>query len=254
MFNFHTHTKRCGHAKGADEEYVLAAIENGYDTIGFSDHAPYVFPDGHESGFRVKRKDARDYVDSVHALQRKYKDKIDIKLGFELEYFPLLHEKEMEYLSQFDYDYLILGQHFTDNEYEPYAKYSGTKTDSVVTLDKYISQVILGAKSGVYTYVCHPDLINFTGDKDVYLKKMRYMLESLKKLDIPLEFNFYGFFEKRNYPNYDFWKLVAEIGNPVVIGLDAHWPEVYADKTNLELAHQYLASLGIKPLSSLEIK
>lgn len=93
MFNFHTHTYRCGHAKGTDEEYVLSAIKMGYDTIGFSDHAPYIFPDGSESGFRVKKKDARDYADSVRALQEKYKDKIDIKLGFELEYFPLLHEQ-----------------------------------------------------------------------------------------------------------------------------------------------------------------
>ncbi len=253
MFNFHTHTYRCGHAKGTDEEYVLAAIKMGYDTIGFSDHAPYVFPNGSESGFRVKQKDARDYVDSVRDLQEKYKDKIDIKLGFELEYFPLLHENEMEYLSQFGYDYLILGQHFTDNEYEPYAKYTGTKTDSVVALDKYISQVILGAKTGDFTYVCHPDLINFTGDKEIYLKKMRYMIERLKEIDIPLEFNFYGFFEQRQYPNYDFWKMVAEVGNRVVIGLDAHWPGVYEDSENLELAHQYLSSLGITPMGELKI-
>lgn len=254
MFNYHTHTYRCGHAKGSDEDYVLAAIKMGYDTIGFSDHAPYIFPTGKESGFRIKTKDTQDYVDSVRALQEKYKDKIDIKLGFELEYFPLLHEQEIEYLKQFGYDYLILGQHFTDNEYEAYAKYTGSKTDSVVALDKYISQVILGAKTGDFTYVCHPDLIYFTGDKQVYLKKMRYMIERLKEIDIPLEFNFYGFFEKRQYPNYDFWKMVAEEGNRVVIGLDAHWPGVYEDEENLALAYQYLASLGITPLDELAIK
>ena len=26
-YNYHTHTTRCRHAQGADEEYVLAAIE-----------------------------------------------------------------------------------------------------------------------------------------------------------------------------------------------------------------------------------
>lgn len=29
MFNLHTHTYRCHHAKGTDEEYVIKAIENG---------------------------------------------------------------------------------------------------------------------------------------------------------------------------------------------------------------------------------
>ena len=44
MYNFHNHTYRCGHATGTDEEYVLEAIKNGYEVMGFSDHAPYLFP------------------------------------------------------------------------------------------------------------------------------------------------------------------------------------------------------------------
>ena len=33
--NYHTHTYRCGHAIGTDEEYVLAAIEKGFKENGF---------------------------------------------------------------------------------------------------------------------------------------------------------------------------------------------------------------------------
>jgi Histidinol phosphatase and related hydrolases of the PHP family len=36
--NWHTHTSRCGHAVGTDEEYVQAAIQGGLKTLGFSDH------------------------------------------------------------------------------------------------------------------------------------------------------------------------------------------------------------------------
>ena len=39
-FNLHTHTTRCFHAVGSDEEYVLAAIKNGIKILGFSDHCP----------------------------------------------------------------------------------------------------------------------------------------------------------------------------------------------------------------------
>lgn len=46
MYNLHSHTYRCHHAKGTDEEYVLSAIKNGYTEMGFSDHAPYIFPKG----------------------------------------------------------------------------------------------------------------------------------------------------------------------------------------------------------------
>ena len=82
MYNFHTHTFRCHHAEGSDEDYVLQAIKNGYDTIGFSDHAPYLFPNGYVSSFRMLPSDAKDYARSVDALKNKYQGKIDIKLGF----------------------------------------------------------------------------------------------------------------------------------------------------------------------------
>ena len=66
MKNYHTHTKRCGHAIGEDEEYVLRAIENGFDEIGFSDHAPMLFPDGcgYYSTFRMKPYEAEGYAKS----------------------------------------------------------------------------------------------------------------------------------------------------------------------------------------------
>lgn len=252
-FNLHTHTVRCNHASGDDEEYVLQAIQNGYDTIGFSDHAPHIFPQGHKSGFRIPRDLAQDYADSIRSLQEKYKGIIDIKFGFELEYYPSLFEQEIEYLKGFEYDYLILGQHFTDNEYEDYAKYSGSETDSIAVLDKYISQAILGAKSGYFSYLAHPDLINFVGDNDVYIKKMTHYVERLNEIGIPLEFNFLGFTRGRNYPNDDFWKIVSKTGNDVIIGLDAHSPDVYSDRENLKYAYDYLERLKIVPAESIAL-
>lgn len=62
--------------------------------------------------------EAEGYAKSINSLKEKYKGKIDIKLGFELEYYPALFEKEIEFLKTFNYDYLILGQHYVDNEYE----------------------------------------------------------------------------------------------------------------------------------------
>lgn len=252
-FNLHTHTVRCHHAQGRDEEYVLAAIRNGYDMIGFSDHAPHIFPNGYKSGFRMELEKAQNYVDSVRTLQQKYKDRIDIRLGFELEYYPQLFDDEIEYLKGFNYDYLLLGQHYTDNEYESWAKYTGAKTSNILDLDKYISQLLLGVKSGYFTYVCHPDLINFTGSRQVYLKKMRDMLERLKEYNIPLEFNFYGYVANRHYPADDFWKLVNEVGNPVVIGLDAHRPGLFDDNIHLEQMKAKMHRLGVEPIETIEL-
>lgn len=40
--NYHTHTSRCGHAVGEDEEYVINAIKSGIKVLGFSDHVPFL--------------------------------------------------------------------------------------------------------------------------------------------------------------------------------------------------------------------
>ena len=38
LTNYHTHTTRCGHAEGTEEEYILTALRCGYKVLGFSDH------------------------------------------------------------------------------------------------------------------------------------------------------------------------------------------------------------------------
>ncbi|MBQ9228119.1 MAG: histidinol-phosphatase [Eubacterium sp.] len=250
-FNLHTHTYRCHHARGTDEEYVLRAIENGYKTIGFSDHAPYIFPGDYYSTFRIERSSAQEYADSVRALQEKYKGTIDIRLGFEVEWYPALIQEELAYLKSFGYDYLLLGQHHVDNEYEPWESYSGSPTASLTVLDKYIDQVLAAADSGEFAYIAHPDLIHFTGNRDIYLQKMEAMLQTLKTLDIPIEFNFLGFTDKRHYPADDFWQLAAGVGNRVVIGLDAHRPAVYADTKHLSEMKAKIASFGITPIQNV---
>ena len=51
--NYHTHTARCHHASGTEEEYIQAAIESGLRVLGFSDHTPYPFPEGYYSKMRM---------------------------------------------------------------------------------------------------------------------------------------------------------------------------------------------------------
>ena len=48
--NYHTHTTRCHHATGSDEEFVLSAIKGGYQELGFSDHTPWKYHTDYISG------------------------------------------------------------------------------------------------------------------------------------------------------------------------------------------------------------
>ena len=250
-FNYHTHTSRCRHALGDDREYVKKAINAGIKELGFSDHSPMIFPkDDYFSGFRMYLSDTEDYVHSVNNLKQEFKGKINIYLGYETEYYPRLFENNIKYLEQFGFDYLILGQHYTDNEYEPFAHYCGSPTDSIALFDKYINQALSGIETGRFLYLAHPDLFNFVGNKSIYIKKMTDFCRNLKDLDCPLEFNLLGFGDKRHYPSKEFWQIVAKTGNRVVIGFDAHNPNTFMNKKLVSQANEYLNALGIKPIEN----
>ncbi len=248
-FNLHTHTYLCGHASGTPEEYVKEAIKRGIKQLGFSEHAPYIFPNGYKSGFRLKPEDLDVYFDTLNGLKEKYKDKIEILIGFETEYYPDIFELFLKNLERYKYDYLILGQHFTDNEYDGF--YSGAPTSDEKKLNKYISQVIEGIKTGKFTYIAHPDLINFTDRKStVYRKSAEKLCMAAKELNIPLEFNLHGMRIKNKYPCREFFKIASEINNDVVMGIDAHESVEITDISTENEAIKILNELNISPINN----
>ena len=70
--NYHTHTARCHHATGEDKAYVEAAIQNGFQVLGFSDHCPWIFSDGYVSPIRMTPDELDGYVTSLTALKKEY--------------------------------------------------------------------------------------------------------------------------------------------------------------------------------------
>ena len=83
-FNLHTHTFRCGHASGTDDQMVLSAIEAGFELLGFSDHMPY--PELHLPTCRMFYDQRQEYVDSMTKLKVKCQDRIQLRFGYEAEY------------------------------------------------------------------------------------------------------------------------------------------------------------------------
>ena len=110
--NYHTHTMRCKHAMGKDEDYIRAAIAAGYDQIGFSDHTPWPYASDFVSGVRMDPSGLEEYVRSLRALGEKYKNQIRVLVGLECEYFPAYMDWLFEKKQELGLDYLILGNHF----------------------------------------------------------------------------------------------------------------------------------------------
>lgn len=240
--NYHTHTVRCGHASGADHEFVEAAIQAGMETLGFSDHSPYPFSNGYHSGIRMDCSQLEDYVSSILRLKDEYKDDIRILLGLEAEYYPEFFDAWKKLTEPYPFDYFILGQHFVGNEYE--GIYSGRPTMDPAVLSAYVDQTIDAMQTGTFLYLAHPDLLRYMRPRSKHYKsEVKRLCEAAKALHIPLEINLLGIWDKRWYPNTMLWKIAGEVGNDVVIGADAHKPsDVYreaANKKAQQMIHKY---------------
>ena len=249
-YNYHTHTVRCHHAEGADEEFVLAAIEAGFDEIGFADHSPWPFEKDFVSHIRMTEDELGGYCDSVKALREKYKDKINIKLGLECEYFPKYLPWLKEKIREHKIDYLICGHHFCTDE--PGNIYNGSITDSK-GLEDYKNDILEALDSGIFSYIAHPDI--FMRGYPVFDEKCeevtRAIIEKAKETNTPLEYNLLGLKHgindgKPGYPHPSFWKIAGEYKPPVVIGVDAHVPEAYGESDIYRTAVELLSSYGLE--------
>ena len=251
-YNYHTHTYRCRHASGTIEEYIQRSISFGITHLGFSDHFPHISPEGYESNYRIPFKEGKEYFAEINSLREKYKNQIDIKIGFEMEYYPKCFQNMLKNAIDFGTEYLILGEHYTKEENAD-SLHTITPTDSIEDLKEYVKTVVEGIDSGVFTYIAHPDLINFTGDITIYETEMRKICIAARKSDVPLEINLLGIRDNRNYPNELFWKIAGEEKSPVTFGFDAHDVENAYDSNSLVWAKELVEKFGLNYIGKPKI-
>lgn len=227
--NYHTHTTRCGHADGTEREYVENAIKAGLKVLGFADHSPQAFHlagVNFKSGIRMGLEEIEGYVNTITSLREEYKNDIKILIGFEAEYYPLCFDGLKNIVKDYNIDYLILGQHFSNNEFDGIYVGRGCNTE---VFNGFADSVITALESGYFSYLAHPDMVHYVEDEENYKAQMTRICKKAKELNIPLEINFLGFHENRRYPSERFFKIAAEVGNTVIYGVDAHVPTAFFD-------------------------
>ncbi len=224
IVDLHNHTTLCNHAEGSMEQYIEKAIECGVKTFGFSDHAPMDFDPKYRMGF----EQMKDYESDVLKLKEKYKDKIEILLGYEVDYLKGHMDKRV---LDADVDYLIGSVHFIDewgfDNPEFIGKYEHEDIDSI--WEKYFSAIENMAKSELFDIVGHLDLIKvfkFMPNKDIN-EIAKDALIAIKKADMTLEINVAGLRKPigEPYPSPSLLQEAYDIGIPICFGSDAHKPE-----------------------------
>jgi len=108
----------CSHAKNSLEEIVLAYIDWGFPWVGITEHMPpasdaYLYPEEKQEGLDAGALLERfaEYITACRRLQARYKDRIEIWVGFETEYYTGSLDLSRRLIAQFSPDYVVGSVH-----------------------------------------------------------------------------------------------------------------------------------------------
>jgi histidinol-phosphatase (PHP family) len=223
--DLHNHTTLCNHATGSVEEYVKRAIELGVDEYGFACHAPMNF----DPKYRMKLEERAIYELWVNEVKEKYKDKIKILLGYEVDY---LKGYMLDEILDAKVDYLIGSVHFLQNKNDMWGfdnpEFIGVYEN--IDIDKiwedYFNTIKEMAKTNYFDIVGHLDLIKvfkFLPKKDIRLIA-KDALKEIKKSNMVLEINPAGLRKPigEPYPSKELLEEAFALDIPITFGSDAH--------------------------------
>jgi histidinol-phosphatase (PHP family) len=224
IVDLHNHTVLCNHAEGTIDEYILKAIEHGTKYYGFSEHAPMDF-DPH---YRASFEQMQEYENAVLQAKEKYKNQIEILLGYEVDY---LEGHMDERVLNAKVDYLIGSVHFIDkwgfDNPEFIGRYEEQNIDDI--WQKYFDTIEKMAQSKLFDIVGHFDLIKvfkYMPNKPI-LELAFKALEAIKNADMVLELNMAGFRKPigEAYPSEKLLRKAFSMGIPITFSSDAHAPQ-----------------------------
>lgn len=278
-FNYHTHTYRCRHADidYSDNDYIKDYIKMGFKKVAFTDHSPQKNEIDKRPNVRMKYEERMEYLQSIKELKEKYKDKIDILSGYEVEYLPG-EEENLKKLKE-ETDILILGQHFiydNNKNLKPF-KFRGERVFTDEELIRYARYIEKAMEYNIPDIIAHPDLFMINSKKFGKIEEQisHMICKSAEKYNIPLEINLNRIFDEiyyKNgqldesilniqeielsniaYPCKEFWNIATQYKVKVVYGLDVHHRgQISRYNELLKLAKDILGEEIINKLNFIE--
>jgi len=247
----HNHTIFCD---GRDdiETMCRAAFEKKLCAVGFSAHAPIKKKTGIESHWHLKDEKLEEYSEQVLAAKKRWKGKLEVLLGFEIDYIKGLRCALDSDITEINPDYLIGSVHFlvpangakpftVDGPQEEFLQglNEGFSGDARALMNSYYDAQLEMIALGGFEILGHADLIkkNCIGknlwppEEEIYRQKeIAHAIgdavgDAAGKMGIIAEANTGGI--NRNkinevYPSETFLRFFRENNTPLIITADAH--------------------------------
>ena len=227
--DYHFHTCFSSDSDAPVEAQIEHAIFLGMPQICITDHQDFDFPPG-EMTFQF---DTEEYIKTLLPLQKKFQDRITLKIGVELGIQPHLGEKLEAYYRQYPFDYCIGSTHLV-KRMDPYEAEYWKGRPETEALREYFEEVYtniqafpsadsLGHLDYAVRYSPERDAYDWHRYQDIIDEILRFLIRK----DICLECNTAGFKAGLGHPNptEGILKRYKELGGEgITLGSDGHEP------------------------------
>ncbi len=242
--NYHSHS-HFDDGQEAPEAYARAAVEKGLHSLGFSGHIPVPF----SSDWNMRQKDLPDYIRIVQKLRERYRDKLDIFLGLEVDYIPNVLTPVGPQVVNLELDFTIGAVHFlgtlpdgrdwtVDGPKEEFEQgllrsFSG---DIRSLIEEYYQRMATMIRFYPPDIVGHFDVVKKNNEGNQFFSEealwYRHLvlrtLDALAQSNCILEVNTGGISRgicSDYYPSQWILERCLELNIPITLGSDAHKPQ-----------------------------
>lgn len=243
----HVHSPFCPHGSlDSLDMYVENALNKGINEITFTEHMPLTLKKdpSPRNNSAMDEETLIKYLGAIKDLKEKYKDKIKINVGVEVDYIEGEEENIKNLLNKYG-DYIedsILSVHTLKYQDKYYPIGSGVDelkklVDALGSVEKfyelYYETMLKSIKCDLGKYkpkrIGHPTLVrkykeNFPNE--VYnLDILKKIVKTLKDYDFEIDLNTSGLRKekcKEIYPSGIFMKLLLDNEVPMILGSDSH--------------------------------
>lgn len=267
-FNYHSHTTYCD---GSDkpEDMIKSAIAKGLKYYGFSTHGPVPFV----TDWTIKKELINSYIEEVLFLKNKYKDKIKILLGLEIDYLPEIGYSNVDKGIIDKLDFIIGSVHYLGkNNDGTMWTVDYTRDELQKGIEKSFDRDVRKAVEQYYENLgemvenLHPDIVAhfdlikksnkgnyfFDENEEWYKNSVEKCLQRISKTDSIIEINTGG--KSRNsmdeyYPSDWILEKILNLDIPITYSSDAHM----ADDIDFEFDEviEKARDIGFKEISYL---
>lgn len=247
-YNYHSHTKWCKHGSGEIEDYIKESLSQSLQVCAITEHIPLPSKEG--TVYSMGLNEIAPFSEELDMMIHKYQNSITIYKGLECEYYPKWFDFFSQIKQRFGYQFLILGNHFREDEKTSYFKYASPEL-----LDEYASGLVNGMRSGLFSFVAHPDCpIMAYGKWDTSFIAIAHRIFAVaEETNTPLEINAAGFRGNRGYPVQEFWKVSKEYNIDILINSDSHNPEEVWDCA-MDQAYTFADNLGLTIIDTFQFR